>query len=633
MISEDDTYLFNEGTQRFLHRHLGAHLATQNGVAGTWFGVWAPSAQSVSVIGDFNGWHGNRNALSPLGSSGIWQGFVPAVQHGDAYKFSIVASNGQVLEKADPLAVYAEEAPRTASIVWDLDYQWNDADWLTKRADTISLEAPVSIYEMHLGSWGRFQPKDRRFPTYRELAKPLADHLDRFRFTHVELLPVTEHPFYGSWGYQTTGYFAPTSRYGTPQDFMALVDYLHQRGFGVIIDWVPSHFPDDAHGLGRFDGSHLYEHSDPRLGHHPDWDSLIFNYGRHEVRSFLISSAMCWLDRYHVDGIRVDAVASMLYLDYSRSEGEWIPNEFGGRENLDAIAFLRELNTAIYGEFPDVATFAEESTAWPMVSRPTYTGGLGFGYKWDMGWMHDTLKHFEREPIHRQYHYHELTFRGVYFDSENYTLPLSHDEVVHGKGSLLNKMPGDRWQKFANLRMLYAYQWSQPGKKLLFMGGEIGETSEWNHESTVNWGLLDDAKHDGLARLISDLNQTYFEQDALHSKDCVGDGFRWVEANDTNFDVLAFLRLGRDGEPVLAVFNLTPVIRSNYRLGVPKAGYWAELLNTDSELYGGSGVGNMGGVDSVPIPSHDYYQSVVLTLPPLAAVLLSPGSKLPMKAV
>ncbi|QGG97147.1 1,4-alpha-glucan branching protein GlgB [Actinomarinicola tropica] len=627
MLGEQDLHLFNEGTHRYLHRHLGAHIVERDGRPGTWFGVWAPSAREVSVIGDFNGWSPDADPLQPRGGSGIWEGWIDGVGHGSLYKYRIVAPSGRVLEKADPMATFAEVPPNTASVVWDLDHEWSDARWMSTRGERAALDAPISIYEMHIGSWGRAHAENGRFPTYRELARPLADHLEAHGFTHVELLPVMEHPFYGSWGYQGTGYFAPTSRYGTPQDLMAMVDHLHQRGLGVIVDWVPSHFPADAHGLGQFDGTHLYEHEDRRLGHHPDWDSLIFNYGRHEVRAFLISSAISWLDRYHIDGIRVDAVASMLYRDYSRKEGEWIPNEYGGRENLEAIGFLREMNTAIFGEFPDVTTFAEESTAWPMVSRPTYVGGLGFGFKWDMGWMHDTLQHFQRDPIHRHHHYHELTFRGVYYATENYTLPLSHDEVVHGKGSLLAKMPGDRWRQLANLRLLYAYQWAQPGKKLLFMGGEVGQLTEWSHEGSVDWSLLDDPGHAGISRLLGDLNGAYRSFPSLHQKDCDADGFRWVEASDTDNDVLAFLRLGEEGEdPVLAVFNLTPVVRDNYRLGVPRAGYWREVVNTDAEMYGGSGVGNLGGAESVPVPSHGEYHSVVLTLPPLGALFLVPGN-------
>lgn len=626
-LGEQDLHLFNEGTHRYLHRHLGAHLVEHDGRRGTWFGVWAPSAREVSVIGDFNGWDPNADPLAVRADSGIWEGWVDGVGAGALYKFRIVAPSGRVLEKADPLAAYAEVAPNTASVVWDLAHEWSDSRWMAGRGERIGVGAPVSIYELHLGSWGRAIAGSGRFPTYREAAEPLADHAAAHGFTHVELMPVMEHPFYGSWGYQDTGYFAPTSRYGTPQDLMAMIDHLHQRGIGVILDWVPSHFPADAHGLGEFDGTHLYEHEDRRLGHHPDWDSLIFNYGRHEVRSFLISSAISWLDRYHVDGIRVDAVASMLYRDYSRAAGEWIPNEFGGRENLEAISLLRELNTAVYGEFPDVATFAEESTAWPMVSRPAYVGGLGFGYKWDMGWMHDTLQHFQRDPIHRRHHHHELTFRGVYYATENYTLPLSHDEVVHGKGSLLAKMPGDRWQQLANLRLLYADQWAQPGKKLLFMGGEVAQPTEWDHEATIDWGLLDDPAHAGISRLIGDLNGVYRSFPALHQKDCEADGFAWVEASDAENGVTAFLRRGADDvPPVLVVLNLTPIVRHNHRLGVPTPGFWRELLNTDAEVYGGSGVGNLGGVETVPVPSHGHFQSVVLTLPPLGALYLVPGN-------
>jgi len=628
LLGDNDLHLFNEGTHRYLHRHLGAHLlADHDGRPGTWFGVWAPNAQEVSVIGDFNNWHPDADPLHPRGSSGIWEGWVPGIGAATIYKYRITAPSGRVLEKADPLAAFAEVSPNTASVVWDLAYTWNDDAWMGDRGQRIAHDAPVSIYEMHIGSWGKAHAAEGRFPSYRELAEPLAEHLGRHGFTHVELMPVMEHPFYGSWGYQGTGYFAPTSRYGTPQDFMALIDLLHQRGFGVLVDWVPSHFPSDAHGLGDFDGSHLYEHEDRRLGHHPDWDSLIFNYGRHEVRSFLISSAISWLDRYHVDGIRVDAVASMLYRDYSRKAGEWIPNEFGGRENLEAISLLREFNTAVYAEFPDTATFAEESTAWPMVSRPTYVGGLGFGYKWDMGWMHDTLEHFERDPIHRTHHYHELTFRGVYYATENYALPLSHDEVVHGKGSLLAKMPGDRWQQLANLRLLYADQWAQPGKKLLFMGGEVGQLTEWAHEGSVEWGLLDDPGHAGIGYLLGDLNAAYRDLPALHAGDCQAEGFEWLEASDAHNGVVAWVRQGGGGVPVVVVLNLTPIVRDNYRLGVPHSGFWSERVNTDAEVYGGSGVGNLGGVESVPVPSHARYDSVVLTLPPLAALYLVPGEQ------
>jgi len=624
LLGDHDLYLFNEGTHRRLHEKLGSRPVEVDGRPGTAFAVWAPNAAEVSVIGDFNRWDGVADPLRARASSGIWEGWIPGIGSGAIYKYRIVTPSGRVLEKADPFATMAEVPPNTASVVWELRYDWADAEWMASRGERQRLDSPISIYEMHLGSWGRVTPTEGRFPTYRQIAEPLADHLTANGFTHVELLPVMEHPFFGSWGYQTTGYFAPSSRYGTPQDLMAMVDLLHQRGIGVIVDWVPSHFPADAHGLADFDGTHLFEHADRRLGHHPDWDSSIFNYGRHEVRAFLISSAISWLDRYHIDGIRVDAVASMLYRDYSRKAGEWIPNEFGGRENLEAIHFLREFNAAVYGEFPDVQTFAEESTAWPMVSRPTYVGGLGFGFKWDMGWMHDTLKHFEREPIHRRHHYHELTFRGIYYATENYTLPLSHDEVVHGKGSLLSKMPGDRWQKLANLRLLYGYQWAQPGKKLLFMGGELGQWTEWNHESSVDWPLLDDPDHAGISRWLADLNAVYRAEPALHTQDCEAQGFEWVEASDADNSVLAFLRWGVDGSCVLVVVNLTPVVRDNYRLGVPQPGAWSEALNSDAVLYGGSGAGNLGRVESVPVPSHGRYHSVVLTLPPLGILFLCP---------
>ncbi|MFP3905606.1 MAG: 1,4-alpha-glucan branching protein GlgB [Acidimicrobiales bacterium] len=625
MLGDHDLHLFNEGTHRYLHRHLGAHPIAHEGRPGTWFGVWAPSGREVSVVGDFNQWDPTADPLRPRGASGIWEGWIPGIGAGTLYKYSIVGPSGRTFEKADPFATLAEVPPNTASVIWDLDHTWRDDDWMSTRAQRNAIDAPISIYEVHLGSWGKVAGSDGRFPTYREIAEPLADHVEAHGFTHVELMPVMEHPFYGSWGYQCTGYFAPTSRYGSPQDLMYLVEVLHQRGIGVLVDWVPSHFPADAHGLGYFDGTNLFEHQDRRLGHHPDWDSLIFNYGRHEVRAFLISSAVSWLDRYHIDGIRVDAVASMLYRDYSRDDGEWIPNEYGGRENLEAISLLREMNTATFAEFPGTTTFAEESTAWPMVSRPVYVGGLGFGFKWDMGWMHDTLQHFQRDPIHRQHHYHELTFRGVYYSTENYTLPLSHDEVVHGKGSLLDKMPGDRWQQLASLRLLYAYQWAQPGKKLLFMGCELAQETEWNHEATLEWERLDDPAHAGVARVIADLNELYRSLPALHEQDCADEGFEWVEASDTTNNVVAFLRHGADDEatpPVLAVFNLTPNVHYNYRLGVPSAGFWVERLNTDAELYGGSGVGNLGGVESLPVPSHGRYHSVVLTLPPLGALYL-----------
>jgi 1,4-alpha-glucan branching enzyme len=619
-LQPTDLYFLNEGTHRTLHEQLGA----QPGLGGTRFAVWAPNAVAVHVIGSFDDWRAEHE-MHPVQSSGVWCTWIADAGPGVRYRYRITATDGRRLEKSDPIAAATFEPPSIDSRVVDLSYEWGDREWMERRGATIGLDAPISIYEVHLGSWGR-HVTDRRFPRYDELADPLADHALAHGFTHVELLPIMEHPFYGSWGYQTTGFFAPSARYGSPIDLMRMIDRLHQRGMGVILDWVPSHFPTDSHGLAEFDGTHLYEHADPRQGFHPDWSSAIFNYGRNEVRSFLTSSAVCWLDRYHADGLRVDAVASMLYLDYSRADGEWIPNEFGGRENLEAIVFLRQLNEAVYAEFPDVATLAEESTAWPMVSRPTYVGGLGFGFKWDMGWMHDTLRYLSDEPIHRKWHHGEITFRSVYASSEHYVLPLSHDEVVHGKGSLLGKMPGDDWQRFANLRLLYAMQWTQPGKKLLFMGGEMAVSGEWNHESTLDWGLHDVPAHAGIRQLVTDLNRLYAAEPAMHCGDSDHMGMRWVEGADADQSVYAWLRLDPRGSdrPVLVVVNATPVPRSNYRLGVPLPGQWLELLNTDAPVYGGSGVGNYGRVDTVPVDSHGYHCSVVLTLPPLGALLLAP---------
>jgi 1,4-alpha-glucan branching enzyme len=619
-LTDEDLYLFNEGTHAGLGAKLGARPMRAEGVEGTLFAVWAPNARAVSVIGDWNGWHGGRHPLAPVQSSGIWQGFVPGVRHGAAYKYELETPAG-VLQKADPVAAFAEEPPRTASRVWDLEYRWGDRAWMKARGARSGLDAPTSIYELHLGSWRRTWDTGRPL-TYRELAEQLPGYVRDAGFTHVEFLPIMEHPFGGSWGYQTTGYFAPTSRFGTPQDLMALIDALHQAEIGVILDWVPSHFATDPHGLARFDGTHLYEHADPRQGFHPDWGSYIFNYSRNEVRSFLLSSAMHWLDRYHVDGLRVDAVASMLYLDYSRKEGEWVPNEYGGRENLAAIDFLRSLNSSVYGRHPDVQTYAEESTAWPMVSRPTYLGGLGFGFKWDMGWMHDTLAYFAHDPVYRRHHQNELTFRGIYAFTENYVLPLSHDEVVHGKGSLIGKMPGDEWQQRANLRALLGYMFLVPGKKLLFMGGELGQRAEWNHDATIEWHLLDDPAHAGIQRWVRDLNGAYTREPALHELDSDPAGFEWAHTSDAESSVLGFLRRGRDGRPMLAVFNLTPVPRPGYRIGVPEPGDWRELLNSDAEVYGGSGAGNLGGVTSFPEPLHGRQHAVELVLPPLACILL-----------
>jgi 1,4-alpha-glucan branching enzyme len=625
-FGEQDLHLFHEGTHLRAYRKLGAHLGTLNGKAGVSFAVWAPNAASVSVIGDWNDWQKGRHVLRPVGQGGLWQGFVPAIQSGARYKFHIESRlDGYAVDKADPYAAYCELPPRTGSVVWDLSYEWGDAGWMAERGRRNALDAPISVYEVHLGSWRRSPEHPDEFLGYRDLAPMLADHCERMGFTHVEFLPVMEHPFYPSWGYQCTGFFAPSSRYGTPQDFMALVDSLHQRGLGVILDWVPAHFPADEHGLVYFDGTHLYEHADRRQGRHPDWGSEIFNYGRHEVRSFLLSSAISWLDRYHVDGLRVDAVASMLYLDYSRKPGEWIPNVYGGRENLDAIAFLKKLNEEVYREYPDVQTYAEESTSWPLVSRPLYVGGLGFGFKWDMGWMHDTLGYLHQDPIHRKFHHNELTFRTMYASSENFVLPLSHDEVVHMKGSLLDKMPGQDHARFANLRLLFAWQHAQPGKKLLFMGGEFAQGREWNHERSLDWHLLDVDRHQGMMRWVQDLNRLYRDERAMHLKDCAHDGFEWVDCNDAEDSVVSLLRRGGMGDrPVLAVFNFTPVLRSNYRVGVPSGGLWLERLNGDATDYGGTGAGNLGGVRAEAVPAHARPFSLSLTLPPLAALFLVP---------
>ncbi len=621
-LTNDDVHLFNEGTHYRLYNKLGAHCMSRDGQHGVHFSVWAPNAESVSVIGEFNGWNKQSHPLQPYGSSGIWQAFIPNVPVGSTYKYYISSRhNGYRVDKTDPFGFCQEQSPSTGSIVADLQYDWQDADWMNQARERNRLDRPMSIYEMHLGSWMRVPEEGNRYLSYRELAPKLAEYLNRLNFTHVEFLPVMEHPFFGSWGYQTTGYFAPTSRFGSPQDFMFLVDYLHQHGIGVILDWVPSHFPSDEHGLAYFDGTHLFEHSDARQGFHPDWQSYIFNYGRHEVRAFLISSAMFWLDKYHIDGIRVDAVASMLYLDYSRKEGEWIPNRFGGRENLEAIEFLKQFNSVLYQEFPHIQTIAEESTAWPSVSRPTYLGGLGFGGKWDMGWMHDTLAYFSQDPIYRKFHQNQLTFRTVYAFSENFVLPLSHDEVVHGKGSLLGKMPGDEWQRFANLRALLANMYANPGKKLLFMGAEIGQYSEWNHESSLEWHLLDQPLHSGIHRFMAELNELYRNEPALHQGDATPDGFSWIDGSDADHSIFAWLRIAPEsGDTMLVVFNLTPLVHTNYKVGVPEGGWWREIFNTDSKDYGGSGQGNLGGVESIPFPTHGRPHTLNITLPPLSAV-------------
>ncbi len=622
LLTDEDIYLFNEGTHSGLQAGLGAHLVGSGTNAGTHFAVWAPNARAVSVIGSFNGWDPGAHQLRPRGQSGIWEGFIPGVQRGALYKYRVADAGGFSADKADPYGIFHQVPPLTASVVWDLDYVWGDDAWLASRRERNAFDAPISIYEVHLGSWRRHSEAGHHSLSYSELAAQLTEYLLRTGFTHVELLPVMEHPFFGSWGYQTTGYFAPSSRYGTPQDLMGLIDTLHQAGIGVILDWVPSHFPGDGHGLAYFDGTHLYEHADPRLGYHPDWNSYIFNYGRNEVRSFLLSSALFWMRTYHADALRVDAVASMLYRDYSRKEGEWIPNQYGGRENLDAISFLRQLNAEVYRLEPDTQVIAEESTSWPMVSRPTYLGGLGFGMKWDMGWMHDTLKYFSRDPIHRAWHHNQLTFRMLYAFTENFVLPLSHDEVVHGKGSLLGRMPGDDWRRAANLRALLAYMYTQPGKKLLFMGGEFGQLREWNHDGELDWSLLERPLHAGLQQWVIDLNSLLKREPALHALDFEREGFEWVDADDSRNSVLSYLRKAPDGRRLLVVLNLTPVLRVGYRLGVPFSGAWAELLNSDAPVYGGSGAGNYGVVDSVAEPCHGRRDSLVLTLPPLSALVL-----------
>jgi 1,4-alpha-glucan branching enzyme len=622
-LTEFDVHLWAEGTHYRAYEKLGAHLAQRDGVAGTRFAVWAPNARAVSVIGDFNGWEPGASRMRPVGSSGIWECFVPNVGPGATYKFNILSRyHNYWVEKADPYAFAAEIRPQNASKVCDLSgYAWGDMEWMARRGGAHALGAPISIYEVHLGSWRRLPQEGNRWLTYRELAPLLADYARDLGYTHVELLPVTEHPLDASWGYQTVGYYAPTSRFGTPQDFMYLVNLLHQKGIGVILDWVPAHFPRDEHGLGYFDGTHLYEHADPRRGAHQDWGTFIYNYGRNEISNFLISNALFWLDKYHIDGLRADAVASMLYLDYSRKEGEWTPNAYGGRENLEAIAFLRRLNERVYAEYPNAVTFAEESTAWPMVSRPTYLGGLGFGYKWDMGWMHDTLHYLGLDPVFRKYHHDRITFRMLYAFRENYVLPLSHDEVVHGKRSLLSKMPGDDWQKFANLRLLHGYMYAQPGKKLLFMGGEFGQWREWDHDASLDWHLLELETHKALQRWIRDLNALYRAQPALHELDCDPAGFEWVDANDWEASVLSFLRKGKAREEVLLVVcNFTPVPRHDYHVGVPHAGRWEEILNSDAHAYGGSGQGNYGGVEAEPVPTHGRPYLLNITVPPLGMV-------------
>jgi 1,4-alpha-glucan branching enzyme len=621
-LSGDDIYLFNEGTHARIHDKLGAHVMEVDGRQGVYFAVWAPGAQHVAVVADFNDWDRSAHPLRRRGGSGVWEGFVPGVAEGATYKFHVVGEGGWAGDKHDPMAFRSETPPKTASVVTKSSHAWGDAAWMAERAAKAELEAPISIYEVHLGSWRRVPEEGDRWLGYREIAPLLVEHCRTLGFTHVELLPVMEHPFYGSWGYQVTGYFSPTSRYGTPDDLRYLVDVLHQAGIGVIFDWVPSHFPSDAHGLAYFDGTHLYEHADPRQGFHPDWNSSIFNYGRHEVRSFLVSNALYWLEQFHADGLRVDGVASMLYLDYSRAPGQWVPNLYGGRENLDAISFLRQLGDAVTEGFPGVLTIAEESTAWPMVTRSTHVGGLGFTLKWDMGWMHDTLRYLARDPVHRQWHQNELTFRILYAWNENYVLSLSHDEVVHLKGTMLSRMPGDRWQKHANLRALYGYMWAQPGKKHLFMGQEFGQIAEWNHDRSLDWHLLNDSLHAGLQRWVGDLNRLYRELPSLHQWDCDPRGFSWIDFHDAERSVFAFMRQGEAGGCTVVVLNFTPVPRQDYRIGVPRGGWWAERLNSDAQTYGGSGLGNEGGREAEPVPAHEQPWSVRLVLPPLGALFL-----------
>jgi 1,4-alpha-glucan branching enzyme len=623
LLTDQDIYLFKEGNHFNLYDKLGSHSIKVDGKPGTLFAVWAPNAKKVSVIGDFNGWNKKSHQLAVRwDGSGIWEGFVPDIGYGTVYKYHIVSQHGNyTVEKSDPLSFYCETPPKTASIVRDLNYKWNDTEWMSTRHERNALNAPLSIYEVHPGSWRRVPEEGNRSLTYHEMAHYLAKYSKDMGFTHVEFLPVMEHPFYGSWGYQITGFFAPTSRYGAPQDFMFLIDHLHENGIGVILDWVPSHFPDDEHGLIYFDGTHLYEHAEPKQGFHPDWKTYIFNYGRHEVKNFLISNALFWLDKYHIDGIRVDAVASMLYLDYGRKDGEWIPNEYGGKENIEAIGFLKRFNEMVYAKFPDVQTIAEESTAWPMVSRPPYVGGLGFGMKWSMGWMHDTLDYFSNNPVFRKYHHSRLTFSIWYAFSENYVLPLSHDEVVHGKGSLFGKMSGDEWQKYANLRLLYGYMYGHPGKKLLFMGGEIAQGKEWNHDASIEWHLLQYPFPQGVQNWVRDLNHLYRSEPALHECDFSMEGFEWVDFHNWEESIISFIRKGKSTDELITVVcNFTPVPRYNYRIGVPRGGFWHEVLNSDASIYLGSGHGNTGGVEASPVPSHGKDYSLSLTLPPIGVL-------------
>ena len=626
LLTEYDLFLFGKSDHHKIYQKLGAHLRTVKGTAGVNFAVWAPNAKKVSVVGDFNGWNGGKNPLTRRGNSGVWETFIPHLKKGELYKYEILTQSNRTLLKADPYAFFCETRPKTASIVGDIDsYEWGDEEWMRKRDRQNPLDGPVSIYEVHAGSWKRIAEEDNRFLTYRELADVLVSYVKDMGFTHIEFLPIMAHPYDPSWGYQVSGYYSPTPRHGTLEDFMYLVDYCHQNEIGVILDWVPAHFPEDAHGLVEFDGTCLYEHADPRRGKHKDWGTLIFNHGRWEVSNFLIANAIFWLEKYHIDGLRVDAVASMLYLDYSRGEGEWIPNKYGGRENLEAIDFLQRLNKLVYQYFPGILMMAEESTAWSGVTKPTYLGGLGFGLKWNMGWMHDTLYYMSKDPIYRKYHQDKLTFSLLYAFQENFVLPLSHDEVVHGKGSLLSKMPGDVWQKFANLRLLFGFMFAHPGKKLLFMGSEIGQWDEWDSKSDLDWDLLNYDTHAELQRFLKDLNHLYRRELSLYEVDFHHSGFEWIDFHDVDRSTISFSRKGKGQKDILIVIcNFTPVPRMNYKIGVPSGGFYKEILNSDSDIYGGSGLGNSGGVFAERIPWHRRPYSLNLTLPPLSILILKP---------
>ena len=621
ILGEQDLHFFGEGNHRHLWKCLGAHLCDIDGVAGATFAVWAPNAHRVSVVGDFNAWDGRTNQMR--NRNGVWEIFLPGIGTNEHYKFELVGADGSLITKSDPFAFFSQHDTRTASITYDLSrYEWNDSEWMEKRAEVDHYHGPMSVYEVHLGSWKRRFEEENRFLTYLEMADELVDYVVDMGYTHIEIMPISEFPFDGSWGYQVCGYFAPTSRFGSPDEFRQFVDRCHQRGIGVIVDWVPAHFPKDAHGLARFDGTALYEHADPRQGEHADWGTLIFNFGRNEVRNFLISNAMYWLKEFHIDGLRVDAVASLLYLDYSREAGEWVPNEFGGRENLDAIEFLKQLNQVCYEENPGIMTIAEESTAFPGVSRPVDTGGLGFGFKWNMGWMNDSLSYMSHEPIHRKYHHGMATFSMIYAYHESYVLVLSHDEVVHGKGSMVQKMPGDRWQQMANLRMFYAWMFAHPGKKLLFQGLDIGQSDEWNHDQSVPWHLLDYDEHKGVQNVIRDLNRLYTSEPALNELDHEADGFEWIDHEDSENSIFSFLRRSRDGETIIAIVNATPVLREGYRLGVPNGGFYEEIFNSDAEIYGGSNQGSGGGIPTQEQEAHGKPHSIEITIPPLGTVFL-----------